>query len=267
MKNAMSESACFIYGDKELAWLKSRDQALGAAIEEIGPLKRAVIPDLFMALVNSIVGQQISTAAQQTIWKRMRERFAPLTPESIGAATAEEVQACGVSMRKASYIKEIAESALDGRLDLAHLRTLPDGEVCARLSQIRGIGVWTTEMLLTFSLQRPDVMSWGDLAIHRGLRMLYRHRKITPALFARYKRRYSPHATVASLYLWAIAGGACPDLTDCAPGAKAGKKIKKGRAQPDQSGVGDTGSVLCPAPRKGIAAPLTRALGFQAKGR
>ena len=86
------------------------------------------------------------------------------------------------------------------------------------------LGFSAAEMLLTFSLQRMDVMSWGDLAIHRGLRMLYRHRKITPALFARYKRRYSPYATVASLYLWAIAGGACPGLRDCAPGAKAGKK-------------------------------------------
>jgi DNA-3-methyladenine glycosylase II len=67
---------------------------------------------------------------------------------------------------------------------------------------------------MIFSMQRPDVLSWDDLAIHRGLRMLYRHREITPALFEKYKKRYSPYASVASLYLWAIAGGACPALTD-----------------------------------------------------
>ena len=117
-------------------------------------------------------------------------------------------------MRKATYIKEIANTVLSGDLDLDALYDMTDSEVCKRLSQIRGIGVWTAEMLLTFSMQRPDIMSWDDLAIHRGLRMLYRHREITPALFAKYKRRYSPHGTVASLYLWAIAGGACPELTD-----------------------------------------------------
>jgi DNA-3-methyladenine glycosylase II len=99
---------------------------------------------------------------------------------------------------------------------------MADSEICKRLVEIKGIGVWTAEMLMTFSMQRPDILSWDDLAIHRGLRMLYRHRKITPALFAKYKRRYSPYASVASLYLWAIAGGACPSLTD-----PAQKKIKK----------------------------------------
>jgi DNA-3-methyladenine glycosylase II len=83
--------------------------------------------------------------------------------------------------------------------------------------------VWTAEMLMTFSMQRPNIMSWGDMAIHRGLRMLYRHCKIDKKLFQKYKRRYSPYATVASLYLWAIAGGAC-GLKDYAPMTDAGKR-------------------------------------------
>lgn len=124
-------------------------------------------------------------------------------------------------MRKAIYIKEIAEAVADGRLDLKSLEAMSDDEVCKRLCQIKGIGVWTAEMLMTFSMQRQNVMSWDDLAIQRGLRMLYHHRKITPALFAKYKRRYSPFATVASIYLWAIAGGACERLSDCAPKVKA----------------------------------------------
>ncbi len=229
----MPDTQYFEYGNKEIEWLKLRDPVLGAAIDEIGPVQRAVIPDLFKALVNSVVGQQISAKAQATIWNRMLERFAPLTPETIGAVGAEELQSCGISMRKALYIKEIAGSVLAGSLDLASLHTLPDDEVCVRLCQIRGIGVWTAEMLMTFSLQRLDIMSWDDLAIHRGLRMLYRHRKITPKLFAKYKRRYSPYATVASLYLWAIAGGACARLVDCAPKTEAGKKAaaKKRRKQ------------------------------------
>jgi len=96
-----------------------------------------------------------------------------------------------------------------------------DEEVCRELSALDGIGVWTAEMLMTFSMQRPDIISFGDLAIHRGLRMLYHHRKITRDLFDKYKRRYSPYATVASLYLWAIAGGAIPELRD-----RASKSVK-----------------------------------------
>ena len=217
----------FVYGKKEIDWLKSRDPVLGAAMDEIGPIRRPVTPDLFMALVNNIVGQQISSKAHATVWGRMKERFSPLTPQSIGALSAEELQTCGISMRKAYYIKEIADSVLSGYLNLKELPTLSDDEVCARLSRLKGIGVWTAEMLMTFSMQRPDIMSWDDLAILRGLRMLYRHRKITPALFAKYKRRYSPYATVASLYLWAIAGGACPHLTDCAPKTEAQKRAER----------------------------------------
>ena len=222
----MSETIYFDYGEKETEHLKKRDPILGKVIDEIGHIKRKVSPDMFTALVNSIVGQQISAKAQATIWARILEKFSPITPKTIAALSEEELQGCGISFRKASYIKGIADSVLDGSLDFHHLQTQPDDEVCKRLSQIKGIGVWTAEMLMTFSMQRPDVMSIDDLAILRGLRMLYHHRKITPKLFLKYKRRYSPYGTIASLYLWAIAGGACPELVDYAPMTEAQKKAK-----------------------------------------
>ena len=222
----MADTNYFEYAGTEIAWLKSRDPVLGGAIDEIGHIRRPVTPDLFEALVHSVVGQQISTKAQATIWARIQKTVVPLSPDQFAAIPAEELQKCGITMRKTMYIKAIADSILSGDLDLDALHKLPDNEVCKRLSQIKGVGVWTAEMLMTFSMQRPDVMSWNDLAIHRGLRMLYRHRKITPALFAKYRRRYSPYSTVASLYLWAIAGGACPALTD-----PAQKKTKKALAK------------------------------------
>jgi len=210
----------FKYGTKEIEYLKSKDPVLGAAIDEIGHLERSVNPDMFGSLVNAIVGQQISMKAQETIWLRMLEKFDPMTAEAINKASAEDLQSCGISFRKAEYIKEIALSVTSGDLDLDGLHTMSDNDVCKRLSQIKGIGVWTAEMLMTFSMQRPDIMSFDDLAILRGLRMLYHHRKITKELFSKYKRRYSPYATVASLYLWAIASGACPSLKDYSPKPK-----------------------------------------------
>lgn len=198
----------FEYGEKEIAWLKSRDPKLGAAIDEIGHIHRAIIPDLFTAMLSSIVGQQISSKAQKTVWGRIEERFKPLTAKTISSAAPEDLQACGMSMRKAIYIKDIALSVVSGELDLDQLYDLSDEEICKRLVQIKGVGKWTAEMLMIFSMQRKDILSWGDLAIHRGLRVLYRHREITEKLFNKYKRRYSPYASVASLYLWALSNEA-----------------------------------------------------------
>jgi 3-methyladenine DNA glycosylase/8-oxoguanine DNA glycosylase len=217
----------FEYGSKEIEWLKAKDPVLGAVIDEIGHIERPVISDMFIALVNSIVGQQISSKAMVTVWSRMQERHGPITPRKIYETAAEDLQKCGMTMRKAEYIKEIADSVLSGELDLAQLKDMSDDEVCRRLSQLRGIGIWTAEMLMIFSMQRLNIFSKDDLAILRGLRMVYRHRKITPALFAKYKRRYSPYATIASLYLWSVAGGACPSLTDPAVGRGKSKVRKK----------------------------------------
>ena len=101
---------------------------------------------------------------------------------------------------------------------------MDDAEAIAALSSLEGVGVWTAEMLLLFCLDRPDILSYGDLAIHRGMRMVYHHRKVTREMFERYRRRYSPYGSVASLYLWAAAGGEVPGLKDYAPKKKAPAK-------------------------------------------
>ena len=182
----------------------------------IGPIRRAVNPDLFSALVKSMVGQQISSKAQATIWQRMKDNFGEITPHTILACTDAELQSCGITFKKAAYIRGIADRVADGRLDIAGLHLKSDAEVCAELVRLDGIGAWTAEMLMLFSMQRPDILSFGDLAIVRGMRMLYRRKKITRELFEKYRRRYTPHGSVASLYLWAIAGGAIPEMRDCA---------------------------------------------------
>lgn len=221
----------FPYGEAELLHLKQRDPTLAAAMDEIGLIQRELTPDLFAALCHQIISQQISTKAAVTIWTRIEALLGEISPATVARADPALLQQCGTSMRKVFYLQGMAQSVLDGALDLESLRELPDDAVCARLSQIKGIGVWTAEMLMTFSMGRPNVMSWDDLAIQRGLRMLYRHRKITPALFAKYKRRYAPYASVACLYLWEIAGGACAGLYDPAPLTDAQKKARRKRAK------------------------------------
>ncbi|WP_297895326.1 DNA-3-methyladenine glycosylase 2 family protein [uncultured Desulfovibrio sp.] len=204
----------FIYGQKEIDFLSRKDKRLASAMERIGPIQREVRPDLFDALMHSIVGQQIATKAQQTVWARLVLALGEVTPETIDGAETATLQGVGLSFRKVGYMKAAARKVLLGELDVEALRLMDDASLCATLCALDGVGVWTAEMLMLFSLQRPDVLSFGDLAILRGLRMLYRHREVSRDRFEIYRRRYSPYGSAASLYLWAIAGGALPDLSD-----------------------------------------------------
>lgn len=215
----------FKYGDAEIEYLKKRDEKLGAVIARVGHVEREVDPDLFSAVVHHIVGQQISTKAQETIWRRMREPLGCVNAEAVLALGAGGLQAFGISFRKADYIMEFARKVQSGAFDLEDIRHQPDAEAVRRLSSLRGVGVWTAEMILLFCMERPDVFSYDDLAIQRGLRMLYHHREISRKLFEKYRRRFSPCCSVASLYLWAVAGGAVPGMRDYAP--KKPKKAEK----------------------------------------
>jgi DNA-3-methyladenine glycosylase II len=194
----------FEYGQKEIDYLRKKDKKLGAAIDRIGMIKREVTPDTFAALVSSIVSQQISSKAADTVWNRLGLLLGTITPESIAKAEISEIQACGMSARKAGYIKGAAEAALSGQVDFTALHTLSDEEIIKKLSSLRGVGVWTAEMLLIFSLCRPDVVSFKDLAICRGMMNLYGIKEISREKFERYRKRYSPYGSVASLYLWAL---------------------------------------------------------------
>lgn len=214
----------FQYGDKETEYLKKKDKVLGEVIEKIGHIQREVDSDLFSSVIHHIIGQQISTKAQATIWRRMKEQFGEVTAESILAADVPKLQSFGMTFRKAEYIRDFAEKVQGGAFDLEEISRLPDNEAIKMLAALKGIGVWTAEMILLFCLQRPDIFSFDDLAIQRGLRMVYHHRKIDRKLFEKYRRRFSPYCSVASLYLWAVAGGAVPGMRDYAPK----KGVKRG---------------------------------------
>ena len=210
----------FCYGERETEYLKAKDKRISEVIEKIGHVDREVDTDLFSSVVHHIIGQQISTKAQATIWARMQEQFGEVNAESISEADIDRLQSFGMTFRKAEYIKDFAEKVKTGEFALQEISQLPDNEAIKALMSLKGIGVWTAEMILLFCLQRPDILSFDDLAIQRGLRMVYHHRKIDRKLFEKYQRRFSPYCSVASLYLWAVAGGAIPEMKDYAPKKK-----------------------------------------------
>jgi len=191
----------FEYGEAELAHLRKKDKKLRAAIDRMGVIKRRVNPDLFSALVESVVGQQISNKAAATVCGRL-DALCEMDVNRLHYLSLEEIQACGMSMRKAAYIKNIAGAAVSKIINFGELSQKNDAEIIASLTAIKGIGIWTAEMLLIFSLMRPNVVSYGDLAIRRGMMQLYGLKKLSKEQFTRYAKRYSPYGSVASLYLW-----------------------------------------------------------------
>ena len=203
----------FAYGEKETAYLKKKDKRMAEVIDRIGHVERKVDTDLFSAVVHHIVGQQISTKAQETIWQRMLSAVGEVNAETVLAAGVPKLQSLGMTLRKAEYITDFAEKVHTGAFDLEGIWRKSDEEAIRELSSLKGIGVWTAEMILLFCMQRPDVLSCDDLAIQRGLRMVYHHRKIDRGLFEKYRRRFSPYGSVASLYLWRCPAVRSPSCT------------------------------------------------------
>lgn len=217
----------FQYGEKEIDYLRSRDPRMAEVMDKIGVVRRRVIPDVFAALVHSIVGQQISTKAHESIWRKVEERVGEVSPKNILAISPDRLQSVGMSFRKVEYIRDAARRFESGEFDVLSFDSMTDEQVIEKLTQLKGVGIWSAEMLMLFSMQRPDVLSFGDLAILRGLRMIYHHRRIDRRLFEKYRRRFSPCNSVASLYLWAVAGGAIEGMKDYAPKQKQNDKRKK----------------------------------------
>lgn len=131
----------FPYGETEIAYLRARDLKLGAAMERIGPIHREVDPDLFSSVIHHIIGQQVSMAAQRTVWQRLQAAAGTLVPETVAAMPAEALQALGMPRRRGLYILEFARKAASGDFDLAALAEMEDSEVLARLTSLRGVSL------------------------------------------------------------------------------------------------------------------------------
>lgn len=194
----------FDYGQEDIDYLTSVDPELGIAMTRMGKVERQVIPDLFAALIYAIVGQLISAKAAHTIWQRMQDQFGEISPHNIAMQTTDDIQKCGITMKKANSIRDIAQLIVQGDFNLEELNDFSVEEVIHKLMTLKGVGKWTAEMLLINSMERRDIVSWGDIAIRRGMMKLYNLDTITKDQFEAYRLRYSPLGSIASIYLWEI---------------------------------------------------------------
>jgi DNA-3-methyladenine glycosylase II len=185
-------------------------RALAAADPRIGELARAAGAvdigdgrDMFTSLARAITGQQLSTKAASTIWGRLVEGGL-VSPQAVLSAGPDELRARGLSRAKAAYLADLATHVLDGRLSDEALRTLDDDAVVAEVTRVKGVGRWTAEMFLIFSLGRPDVLALDDAGLLRAAGWLLElGRSATAAELAEAGEAWRPYRSVASLYLWA----------------------------------------------------------------
>jgi DNA-3-methyladenine glycosylase II len=195
---------------KAVATLREADPVMARLVDEHAAvvqrdLKRERPGDAYGALLRSIVGQQLSTKAARTIYGRMTEVFgghAP-TPRQLLAVDPKRIRAAGLSYGKISYLRDLAAHVEDGSLELERLPELPDEEVTAQLTAIKGLGQWTADMFMMFHLGRPDVLPVGDLGIRRAVQVEYRMRKLPdPKRLEKVARPWRPYRTLACLFLW-----------------------------------------------------------------
>jgi DNA-3-methyladenine glycosylase II len=194
--------------------LAAADPTMAALIERLGEINLETRlrrrseerpPDAYGALLRAIVGQQLSTKAARTIYGRILDLFEGSTPSPEQLLEADEtaLRGAGLSGRKVEYVRDLASHVLAGELELDRLDDLSDEEVVEEIVAVRGLGVWTAEMFLLFHLERPDVLSGGDLGIRKAVQVEYGLDEMpAPARVVEIGEPWRPHRSLASLYLW-----------------------------------------------------------------
>jgi DNA-3-methyladenine glycosylase II len=193
--------------DAAIRHLENADPKLAGLMARVGPFTLRPSPDRFGMLVRSILSQQVSTKAAQSIRRRLEEMLLPeaISAESISQKTLEELRAVGISGQKASYLLDLSAHVLDERLALRTIGRKSDAEVIERLTAVKGIGEWTAHMFLIFSLGRPDVFPHGDLGVRSALKILYDLEDLPDKTTSlRLAEPWRPYASVASWYCWRL---------------------------------------------------------------
>ncbi len=194
----------------------SKDKHLGAFVKKHGPItfRREHSMDAFQSLAEAIVYQQLSGKAAATILKRFVDLFNPTsprlrrarnfpTPENVLEIKTEKLRAAGLSGQKASYLKDLAAKFKDGTINPLLFHAMSDTEIIEHVVAVKGIGEWTAQMFLMFTLARPDVLPTGDLGIQKAFQKVFHLRhKPTPKKMEKLARCWSGHRTVACFYLW-----------------------------------------------------------------
>lgn len=192
--------------DMIINYLKGKDKALGRIIDEIGKIEIPKKEDLFYILVKSIIYQQLSGYSAKSIFERFLNLFPDgLNPEDLVNMNNELLRKVGLSMRKIEYLKSISEKFIKGEISMEKLEKMSDEEIYRFMRRFKGVGDWTVEMILIFSLGRKDVFSPKDLGLNKAICMAYGFNyPLKEKELKKIAERWRPYRTLATLYLWKL---------------------------------------------------------------
>ena len=191
------------YWQQAIHELTGADPVLGAIIARYPGMSLTTRGDAFYTLARSIVGQQISVKAADSVWGRFVEVLPAITPAAVAAAEPSVLRSCGFSARKVEYVQDLAQHFLDGRLNPEHWPQEEAEALIKELSAVKGIGRWTAEMFLIFHLLRPDVLPLDDIGLQRAAELHYnQQQKLTKKQLQELGGQWKPWRSVATWYLW-----------------------------------------------------------------
>jgi DNA-3-methyladenine glycosylase II len=184
--------------------LKKSDPVLRAIIARVGSCRIEYGPPEFHSLAEAIVYQQLNGKAAVTIFKRFAALAGkPVTPTGILKLTDSQMRSVGLSKQKSSYLRDMAERTARGELNFGNLHELSDGEVIRHLTQVKGVGEWTAQMFLMFTLKRPNVLPTGDFGVQMAIKKHYKKRKLPkPSTMEKLAGPWEPYRSFACWYLW-----------------------------------------------------------------
>lgn len=189
-----------------IEYLRRRDSVLACVIDRVGSFTLEPDPDIFKSLVRAIIAQQISTSAARSIYKKLlllvggEDRLLP----GLERASPEALRAAGISPQKARYLRDLVEKISSRAVNLEGIAARGNHEIIEELTRVKGVGVWTAQMLLIFSLGRLDVFPGADLGVRTAIKKLYRKRVLPtrPGHLREFEKLWQPYASVASWYCW-----------------------------------------------------------------
>lgn len=191
--------------DKAVKYLSSKDPILAKIVEKVPPFERHKGGNYFEDLTESIVSQQLSVKAADTIWKRFIALLPEekVTPENVWEIPDQKFRDAGISWSKISYIKDLAKKTMESGIIFEQFEIMTDEEIIEELVKVKGIGRWTAEMFLMFAMERPDVFSYGDLGLRRAIQKWYGFdHEPTQTEAEKIAEKWKPYRTIACRYLW-----------------------------------------------------------------
>lgn len=192
------------YDEKEMKYISNKHPIMKTLVEHYGKVEMGKVNDIYTSLTLHIIGQMLANSVSEVLIRRFIVLVGEITPENILCAGIEKIRECGISRKKAEYILELSNNVIEGIYDFARLSSMSDDEAVKYLMQIKGVGKWTAEMVVEFTMGRLNIFCYEDVALQNGIMKAHGFKTLSKVRFERLRKLYSPYCSVASLYYYAF---------------------------------------------------------------